>query len=217
MRRALLPTLVLTFLAGTADRAKADYIFGVTATSNMGSGFGTQLINTVNGNGLSSRSLTATHASTAPFNSWVSATNQLTGAITFNLGGSYLVDRFSFWNQNAGGPGAQGSTGIQNVQVQYSPDGLNFLNLPGGPSSFARVTLGGPAAPQTFSFAPVQASAFRFNVLSNWGFTTNTGFAEVAFNSANVPEPASLLVLGALAPAACFLGRRRAKAAPTAP
>src|SRR5918995_845572 len=65
----------------------ADRIVGVTATTNMGSGFGTDLINTVNGVGLSSLSLTATHEATIPTNSWVSNQGVLTGQITFNLGG----------------------------------------------------------------------------------------------------------------------------------
>ncbi len=94
-----------------APRVSADRISFVTATTNMGSGFGTNLANTVNGVGLSSLSLTATHDATIPSNSWVSSAGTLTGQITFNLGGLYSVNSFSFWNQNGGGPGPSGSRG----------------------------------------------------------------------------------------------------------
>jgi hypothetical protein len=191
---------VLLVLA-IAPSVSADRIVGVTATTNMGSGFGTDLINTVNGVGLSSLSLTATHEATIPTNSWVSNQGVLTGQITFNLGGLHSVNSFSFWNQNGGGPGAMGTSGIQNVQVLTSTDGILFTPLVGGPSSFAQVT-GVNAPPEIFSFAAVNATHFRFMVLSNWGETqlfNVTGFAEVGFNSAGpaaIPEPATMMLLG---------------------
>src|SRR5688572_18412922 len=94
--------------------AFADRIDGVTATTNMGSlGAPISLTNTVNGVGLTSVSLTAFHNATVPANSWVSTPGVVTGMVTFTLGGTYQVDSFSFWNQNGGGPGANGTTGIQ--------------------------------------------------------------------------------------------------------
>jgi hypothetical protein len=174
----------------------ADRISTVTATTNMGSGFGTSLTNTVNGVGLTSLSLTATHGATVPRNSWVSAQGVLTGQITFNLGGLSSVNSFSFWNQNNGGPGLAGSTGIQGVQVLYSTDGTTFTALLGGPSVFARET-GNTSSPQIFSFTAVNAAFFRFVVLSNYGDPGQTGFAEVGFNRVTaVPEPTTMLLLG---------------------
>jgi len=119
--QGLLAAAVLLLLA-IAPSVSADRIVGVTATTNMGSGFGTNLINTVNGTGLSSLSLTATHEGTIPPNSWVSNQGVLTGQITFNLGGLNSVDSFSFWNQNGGGPGAFGTSGISglNLDRRYS-------------------------------------------------------------------------------------------------
>jgi hypothetical protein len=183
-----------------APSVSADRIVGVTATTNMGSGFGTNLINTVNGVGLSSPSLTATHAGTVPTNSWVSAQGTLTGQITFSFGGLYSVNSFSLWNQNGGGPGASGTSGIRGVQVLTSTDGIVFTPLVGGPSTFAQVTGITNLPPEIFSFAAVNATHFRFMVLSNWGETqvfNVTGFGEVGFNgAAAVPEPATLLLLG---------------------
>ncbi len=169
-------------------------IAGVIATSNMGSGFGTSLANTVNGVGLSSYSLTATHAGTIPSNSWVSS-GTLSGNITFDLGSAVFIDRFSFWNQNGGGPGAAGSTGIRAVTILTSLDGTNFTPLPGGPTSFAQVAGSSNLPPEIFTFTPVLARDVRFAVSSNYGDTLQTGFAEVMFNS-TVPEPSIFALIG---------------------
>jgi len=186
--------------------AFADRIVGVTATTDMGTLVGTSLANTVNGVGLSALTLTATHAATVPGNSWVSTPGTVTGTVTFALGGTYQVDSFSFWNQNGGGPGVDGTSGIQRVQVLTSTDGVTFVLLAGGPSLFAQVpaTI---AAPQIFTFAPVAATHFRYNILSNYGDTAVTAFAEVGFNS-SVPEPATagLLISGLMMG---LLGARR--------
>ena len=184
-------------LLTTAPSALADRIVGVTATTSMGSGFGTSLTNTVNGVGLSSLSLTATHAATIPSNSWVSSSGILTGQITFSLGGLFTVDSFSFWNQNGGGPGALGSTGIHNVQVLTSTDGTIFTPLAGSPTSFAQVMGNTSLPPEIFSFTAISATHFRLIVSSNWGDTAQTGFAEIGFNGVpGVPEPTSMLLLG---------------------
>jgi hypothetical protein len=155
----------------------------------VGSGFGTNIQNTVNGVGLSSLSLTATHAPSAPPNSWVSA-GALTGTVTFDLGGTFAVDSFSFWNQNGGGPGANGSTGIRGVTVSTSTDGITFTPLTGGPTSFAQVAVNANAPPQIFNFTPVSARFFRFTILSNYGDPAQTGFAEVGFRAVTcTPTP----------------------------
>lgn len=208
--------LTVLLLLTIPQTVLADRVIGVTATTNMGSGFGTNLQNTVNGVGLSLPSLTALHFSTLPNNSWVSAPGVLTGQITFNLGRLLSIDSFSFWNQNGGGPGLSGSTGIQNVQVLISTDGINFTPLPGGPSAFARVTGVGTLPPQIFSFSVVNATHFRFNVLSNYGDTFQTGFGEVGFNGspidvAPIPEPATILLLSTgLAGVVAKVRRRKA-------
>src|SRR5207244_12612765 len=97
--------VAFVFLLLLVFQAQAGRISPVVAsTPDMGAGFGTSLANTVNGVGLSSLSLTATHAATSPPNSWVSGAGILTGHVIFDLGATFLVDSFSFWNQNSGGP-----------------------------------------------------------------------------------------------------------------
>ena len=185
---ALVPSLVLS------ENAQAALISGVTASSDMGSGFRTDIGNTINGVGLSSLSLTATHDATTPSNSWVSSLRTLIGNITFNLNSTYSLSGFSFWNQNGGGPGSNGSTGIRNVSVQTSTDGINFIPLAGGSTQFSQVSGSENLPPEIFNFTPVDASYVKFVVFSNWGDTRETGFAEVQFNGTqSVPEPSEVL------------------------
>lgn len=171
-------------LAASGTNAPA-VINPVSAVSTMGAGFGTLLANTINGVGLSNfPSLMATHTLTTPANSWVSTAGTLAGSITFNLGGTYDVNGFAFWNQNGGGPGALGSTGIKDVQVQSSLDGVTFFPVAGAPATFSQIPGNGNLAPETFSFAPVSAAYIRFVVANNYGDAAQTGFAEVAFSKA---------------------------------
>ena len=200
------PALLLGFavmaLAGSVQAASAARIPLVTASTDMGAGLTTLLINTVNGVGLSALTLNATHAATIPGNSWVSQAQDLTGQITFDLNGSWLVSGFSFWNQNAGGPGLLGLTGINGVNVLFSTDGIAFSPIVGAPNVFARVMTGAGSPPQVAAFAPIIATHIRFEVLSNWGDTGQTGFAEVGFDGVQqqvIPEPATgALLLGGL-------------------
>ena len=195
---AVLAVLIVGLFATSAAAARIPL---VTATTNMGSGFGTQLINTVNGVGLNALTLNALHAPSAPGNSWVSLAPTTTGQVTFDLGGMWLVDGFSFWNQNAGGPGALGSTGINRVNVLFSTNGALFLPIPGAPVNFAQVMTGANSPPQMFAFAPLDATHIRFEILSNHGDLAQTGFAEVGFSAQEspIPEPATgLLILAGL-------------------
>ncbi|MGE3818508.1 MAG: PEP-CTERM sorting domain-containing protein [Isosphaeraceae bacterium] len=195
MRRLIL-TLALTMLAGVARPSLAGYVPNVTATTTMGSGLSTNLQNTVNGVGLGAAPLpTTTHGGTDALNAWVSSTGVLSGEVTFDLHGLYLVDQILFWNLNSNGAGPAGDAGIRDVVVLSSTDGIVFNPIMGGPLQFAKVP--NPIAlPETFTFAPLPATHLRFAVLNNWGDMNRTGFAEVAFQGIAVPEPSSMVLCG---------------------
>jgi hypothetical protein len=181
----------LTILLTQEQLSAGFVVTSVTPTTNMGSGFTTQLVNTVNGIGLVGGvpSLTALHNPTIPTNSWVSTAGTLTGFVDFAFATTQLLDGFSFWNQNAGGPGTLGSTGIRDVSITSSLDGVNYFPVSGAPASFLRITSAAVVGPQLISFAPISARNVRFNILSNYGDTAQTGFAEAQFSA--IPEPAT--------------------------
>ncbi len=149
----------------------------ISATTTLSAQFGSSLDNTINGVGLDAfPSLDATHGMTSPGNSFL-AINEA-GSIDFDLGGSYSVEGLSFWNENAPGPG---QTGIQEVVVSSSEDGVTYAPITGSPTLFAQVA-GSTSPAEMFAFTAVTASFIRFDVVSNYGDPGGlVAFAEVAF------------------------------------
>jgi hypothetical protein len=152
----------------------------VSATATLTAAFGTTLDNAINGVGLSEYpSLTAGHGMSVFGNSYV-ATNE-PGTIDFDLGGSYLVDGLSLWNQNFFGP-VPGQTGIQEVNIYSSQDGLTYTLIDDAPGVFAISPCFSGCVPEQISFTEVTASFIRFEVLNNWGDASYVAFSEVAFS-----------------------------------
>ena len=148
--------------------------------------------NIVNGSGLSSLSLTATHAVANNSNSWLSGGFASPGNITFNLNGTYNLAGFSLWNYNGFG----NTSGVNGVNVLTSTNGISFTTVTGAPTQFAIGPNNALESPEQFSFAPVTASYVRFQVLSNYGAARVFRLSEVQFNSASataVPEPFTIL------------------------
>jgi hypothetical protein len=186
-----------TVLALSGTAAHAVRIPGVVASTDMGSGFATNIQNTVNGAGLSTPTLTATHGPTSPSDSWVSS-GTLTGTITFDLGAIYTVSGFSFWNQNGGGPSPVGDTGIKGVVIEQGPSASGpWTPITGAPTQFAKVSFFSGAPPEQFTFPPVATRFIRFTVTSNWGDPSQTGFAEVGFDGLAENPPLTVLHFGA--------------------
>ena len=173
----------IAFSGIAAPPVEENVINPVSATTTLAAQFGSSLDNTINGVGLDVfPTLSGTHEGTSPGNSFL-ATND-TGSIDFNLGGSYIVDGLAFWNENAPGPG---QTGIQDVVISSSEDGVTYTPIAGAPSVFAQVMSPTSAAEQ-FSFTEITASFIRFDVLSNYGDPGNlVAFAEVAFSGIEIP------------------------------
>jgi hypothetical protein len=195
MKTCLSGLCAAVFFASVSS-ASAALVSPVSATTTMGSASGTDLINTVNGVGLLSLSLTATHAATDQSNSWVSGGGSPIGDITFDLGGVFAIQGVSFWNQNGGGPSFTGAEGIQDVVISSSLDNVNYTLVVGAPTAFARDT-NAVGTVQQFSFVPISANYVRFSVTSNFGDPVQTAFAEVQFDAApaSVPDSGSTLTL----------------------
>ena len=199
--------------------AEAALITGVTASTNMGSSNGYNIQNIVNGSGLSSLSLTATHTTQSASNSWVSNLGIGTGNIDFNLNGQYSLQGFSFWNFNDSSDFFNNINvfGIQGVNISTSLDGSTYSALSGAPTQFAIGTYA-PESPEQFAFAPTLANYVRLSVLSNYyGEYPLAAFNEVQFDGTPataptaVPTPALLPGLIGLGVAA--LRKRKAEAA----
>jgi hypothetical protein len=179
------------FLSLSATSVSAINITGVTATTDMGTTGARNIQNTVNGAGLPSNtpSLTGLHAVPNASNAWFSRIGTTTGNITFDLGGSYTLTGFSFWNYNE-----VGIRGIKDVSILTSTDGLAYTSLAGAPSQFAIGANFAPQNPEQFTFSPTTTSFVRFTVASNWSDINNTsivtGFSEVQFDgTAATPVP----------------------------
>lgn len=216
--RALLQTTALT-LSVSAPMVMANPILGaVSATSSIGSADAVyyQPEQLINQSGLSAHYVsgstdfdsfvaTTTHEA-GPFvtNNWASPIHVYLGYLTFDLGGSAIVDRLALWNGTVGGVGA-------------------FSLLASSASDFATSTSLGsftaafdPSVAQVFSFAPTSASFIRLSIESydNSRNSPATFLGEVAFRQAvseanTVPETGSLALVGAGLMAA-FLTRHRA-------
>ena len=179
MKKRLFINVVAVLLIATTAQAQ-EVINPVAATTTLVPSFGSTVDNTINGLGLDTYpSLSATHAMTTPNNAFY-ATNAA-GTIDFDLGGQFMIDGLSFWNNNAPGPGA---TGIQGVIISSSEDGVTFTPIPDSPITFAQVMAPTTAA-ETFTFPAVFAKFIRFEVTSNHNDPGSLiGFGEVAFTGA---------------------------------
>jgi hypothetical protein len=126
--------------------------------------------------------------------------------VTFDLGGPQVINGFSFWNQNGGGPGLMGATGIDGVTILGSTDGTTFTTIPGSPTMFAQQMALTNVPPEIISFSPVTVAFIRFQIAGNYGDPSQTGFAEVQFSA--VPAPSALFLAPTLAGAAIIRRRR---------
>jgi hypothetical protein len=187
----------------TASATSAQLINGVTATATselVGGSFNRPAIAAANGAGLDMAGVTHGIGEGTQWES--SGINDLPGfpvdrdpAITFDLGGLYLVDTIRVWNFSEGQPA------VRRTDVQISLDGSLFTSI--GEQTFAI-----PMNPfQDFSIGPVPARFVRLDILENGNgtmypytspFAPQVGFvglSEVRFFGPLVPEPASAALL----------------------
>lgn len=155
-------------------------VIPVGVTTTFTPGFMTVPESVIDGSGLSEfPSVVALHDDTSPGNSFVSE-NEVTGSFDFDLGGTFMLNGVSIWNQNAGGPGNLGEEGLREVLFSSSLDAVNFTPIADAPTQFAQVVANGPIGPEQHGFVDVEAAFIRMDVLSNYG-DDDAGFAEIAF------------------------------------
>ncbi len=192
------------FPAGSVG-VQAALITDVTVSTNMSSTYGS-IDNIINGPGLPGNvpALTGTHAFPTASNTWTSGYE--TGYVIFDLHGSYNVSGISIWPFNG-----NNQVCVKDIQMLSSTNGSSYTTIPGSPTVLPQGPWAQPVNPIYYSFATIQATHIRFNILSNYGYVSPSGWhysglSEVQLDGA-VPEPASsvLLVLGSLA----MIRRRR--------
>lgn len=130
---------------------------------------------------------------------WYAPANVTTATITFDLGGSYLLDGFALWADWQG----IGQT-VKDFTLTASSD-AGFTSTTALGSFSAADGSGSPSDNfgQAFSFGATTASFIQMDILSNHGSTFTVGFGEAAFRISDgvttspVPVPASLPLLAA--------------------
>ncbi|MEL6330906.1 MAG: hypothetical protein AAFR38_14765 [Planctomycetota bacterium] len=177
-------------IAATAGLATGQAI--ITPVNAVGPvGFsGSNVLHTIDGSGLSGpASAAATHSATVPTNSYAAGFAAGPLVVVYDLGGVFSVNGGLLWNQNAGGPGPNGITGVASVFFEGSLDGVNFFAL--GNANFLQ-EMGGISAAQGFAFAGANTAFVRLTVNSNHGDTVNSGLAEIRF----IPNGSAAALLG---------------------
>jgi hypothetical protein len=166
---------VLAFVAActVATVCTAQFVPGVTTTTNMGTWSTYSMPNLTNGVGLTSLSVTGTHSATFG-EMWMSNTNQTTGWLQFDLASPLPISAIAVWNYNST---ISLLRGVQLMDVSTSLDAINWTPL--SQQSLPQGT-GQPILPHLIQANGVTARYVRFDILSNFG-TNYTGLSEVQF------------------------------------
>jgi hypothetical protein len=202
-------TALLTGLL-SATELHATPIVGVTASTSLPAGGGSDVSHIVDGSGLfdgttllPSYTTGALHGRAAADSTFVSggAVPVTSGSITFDLGRLYALDGMAIWNFNGG----DNTVGVKDLSVLGSTDGVHFTPIGGAPNHFAIGANASAELAELFSFSSA-ASFVRFDISSTYG-NFDLGLSEVMFTGTPLPEP-STLVLFASGMAMLVLVRR---------
>lgn len=209
MLKLLLGAAASAVLAASAHAAVITPV-SATASSTFNNGaYNAQ--NLVNGSGLSGDLHDSNYASM-----WMTNLGESKAQVTFDLGGLFNLASADIWQFNFGTNTPVISTldrGIKDFRVLVSLDGASFTEIFTG--TLDRAPDGSPITAQTIALSGA-ARFVQFDILSNYTYGTiyeaweASGLSEVRFNSAEVPEPASLaLVVAGLGALGVARRRRR--------
>jgi len=123
-------------------------------------------------------------------NEWFSELGTSAATVTYNLGSALAIDAIALWNEDA--------SGITNLDLEVSLDGVNFSSLLSGLTPTDNpISLDYGA--EVFSFGLVTTQYVRFKMTDcpqNSGEYQACAIGEVAFRGLSVPEPAPLALMG---------------------
>ncbi|MCG8641479.1 MAG: PEP-CTERM sorting domain-containing protein [Desulfobacterales bacterium] len=200
-------TFLLIFSLLACFNAQASTILGSSISSPQGNfGFPNDLNNAVDQSGLSANYISGvtdfdtfvagtTHDDTNSLNSGFTSSSAPPGQFTFDLGTTFTVDAFAFWE--AANPGSL--TGFDLYADTDSIFGNGGLTLIGN----FNPTGGGfgapqPSSAQVFGFSSTTTQYLHIDVLSiQGGSNLIPGVGEIAFRgSSPIPEPTTMLLFG---------------------
>ena len=161
---------------------------GIVATSNGTSAATEGPENTVNGSGVNANDEHSTEAGDA----WLATPGAHPLWIQYDFGQAYKLHEMVVWNYNSQFEMVLGF-GVQDVTVEYSEDGTNWIAL--GDTVFAQATSQADyAANTTVAFNGVAARFVRLYAHTSYGGRGQFGLSEVRFLAipvqARLPEPA---------------------------
>ena len=185
MRKLELLGVVLTSVS-IVGAAQAGLITPVRATTTTGAqDVGAVAANLINHNGLAAD---GTHASAFDTQNHWRVSNVPPAAVTFDLGGRFVLNSASIWNYNESGTGGGGAAntnrGGQSVTFTYSDDNVTFSNAK--TVTLSQATGTNTYAGETRALDGVAARYVRATINTSYGSNNGyTGLSEVRFDVGN--------------------------------